>query len=168
MICSYLKVTKNSICLIFKNRHKFVNITLVNMKKKFTSLIFPVDYVSNPFMLCLVVQWCQFAAFVNIVSTQTPNKSKSKPGDLETPFSIATTPKCKRGHYSYLWFAPLYPWSVPYNPECLERQHQVPFFESLVWLGLRLNPGLLDHWRTLYSFGQWIGESPNNLLILSG
>ena len=28
---------------------------------------------------------------------------------------------------------------------------QVPFFESLVWLELELNPSLPDHWRTLYS-----------------
>ena len=31
--------------------------------------------------------------------------------------------------------------------------HQVPFFESLVWLDLGLDPGLLDHWWTLYSLG---------------
>ena len=30
-------------------------------------------------------------------------------GDPKAPFSIATTPKCKRGHYSFLWIAPLYP-----------------------------------------------------------
>ena len=29
------------------------------------------------------------------------------------------------------------------------------FFYSLVWLDLGLNPGLPDHWRTLYSLGQW-------------
>ena len=33
--------------------------------------------------------------------------------------------------------------------------YQLPFFESLVWLNLRLNPGLPDHWRTLYSLSQW-------------
>ena len=31
----------------------------------------------------------------------------------------------------------------------------MPFFESLVWLDLGLNPGLPDHWRTLYALGQW-------------
>ena len=39
-------------------------------------------------------------------------------------------------------------------------RHQVPFFESLIWLDLGLNPGLPDHWRTLYSFGQWTGYKP--------
>ena len=28
-------------------------------------------------------------------------------------------------------------------------------FESLVWFDLGLNPGLPDHWATLYSLGQW-------------
>ena len=29
------------------------------------------------------------------------------------------------------------------------------FFESLVWLDFGLNPGILDHWWTLYSLGYW-------------
>ena len=33
-------------------------------------------------------------------------------------FSIATTPKCREGHYSFPWIAPLYPWYIPYNSEC--------------------------------------------------
>ena len=39
-------------------------------------------------------------------------------GDPKTPFSIATISKCQGGRYSFLWIAPLYPWSVPYNGEC--------------------------------------------------
>ena len=40
----------------------------------------------------------------------------------------------------FSWFAPLYPWSVPFNVECQARWHQLPFFfESLVWLDLGLN-----------------------------
>ena len=31
----------------------------------------------------------------------------------------------------------------------------MPFLKSLVWLDLGLNPGLPDHWRTLYPLGQW-------------
>ena len=76
-------------------------------------------------------------------------------GNQKAPFSIATTPKCRGGRYSLPRIAPLYPWYIPYNAECLERQYQVPFFESLVWLNLGLNPGLLDHWWTLYSLGNW-------------
>ena len=72
-------------------------------------------------------------------------------GDPKAPFSIATTPKCWGGRYSFPWIAPLYPWYLPYKA----RQHQVPFFEFLVWLNLKLKPSLPDHWWTLYSLGQW-------------
>ena len=30
-------------------------------------------------------------------------------GDQKAPFSIATTPRCWEGHYSFLWITPLYP-----------------------------------------------------------
>ena len=30
-------------------------------------------------------------------------------GDQKAPFSIATTPKCRGGRYSFPWIAPLYP-----------------------------------------------------------
>ena len=48
---------------------------------------------------------------------------KSKVGDRsrgwpKSPFSIATTPRCREGRYSIPWIAPLYPWSLPYNSEC--------------------------------------------------
>ena len=74
-------------------------------------------------------------------------------GDPKAPFSIATAPRYRGGRYSIPWIAPLYSWSLPYNA----RRHKVPFFNSLVWLDLGLNPGLLEHWQTLYSLGQWSG-----------
>ena len=76
-------------------------------------------------------------------------------GDPKAPFSIATTPRYRRGLYFFPWIAPLYPWSLPYNAECKARWYQVPFFESLVWLDLGLNLALPDHWQTLYSLDQW-------------
>ena len=30
-------------------------------------------------------------------------------GDKKVPFSIATTPRCRRGRYSFSWIASLYP-----------------------------------------------------------
>ena len=30
-------------------------------------------------------------------------------GDPKAPFSIATTPRCREGRYSFPWIAPLYP-----------------------------------------------------------
>ena len=38
--------------------------------------------------------------------------------DSKAPFSIATTPRCRGGHYSIPWITPLYPQYVPYNAEC--------------------------------------------------
>ena len=32
-------------------------------------------------------------------------------GDPKAPFSIATTPRYREGHYSFPWMSPLYPWS---------------------------------------------------------
>ena len=39
-------------------------------------------------------------------------------GDQKAPFSIATTPRCRGGRYSFLWIAPLYSRYVPYIAEC--------------------------------------------------
>ena len=30
-------------------------------------------------------------------------------GDPKTPFSIATTPRCRGGRYSFPWIVPFYP-----------------------------------------------------------
>ena len=59
-------------------------------------------------------------------------------GDQKAPFSIATTPNCWEGHYSFPWIALLYPWSVPYNAECLARRYQVSFF----WVFGMARPGI--------------------------
>ena len=39
-------------------------------------------------------------------------------GDRKAPFSIATTPRCRGGRYSFTWIAPLYLWYIPYIAEC--------------------------------------------------
>ena len=39
-------------------------------------------------------------------------------GDQKAPFSIATTPRCRRGRYSIPRIATLNPWSSLYSPEC--------------------------------------------------
>ena len=76
-------------------------------------------------------------------------------GDPKVHFSIAATPRCRGGYYYFPWIVPLYPWSLPYNAECWEKRYQVPFFKSLVWLDLALNPGLLGYWWTLYPRDHW-------------
>ena len=71
-------------------------------------------------------------------------------GDQKAPISIATTPRCRGGRYSFPWIASLYPRYVPYIAECKARRYQVSFLKCLVWLDLSLNPGIPDHWQTLY------------------
>ena len=39
-------------------------------------------------------------------------------GYSKAPFLIATTPRCRGGHYSFPWIAPLYPLNAPYDAEC--------------------------------------------------
>ena len=41
------------------------------------------------------------------------------------------TPWCRRGHYTFPWIAPLYPWFIHYKAECEARRHQV---RSISWL----------------------------------
>ena len=38
--------------------------------------------------------------------------------DQKACFSIATTPRCRGGRYSFPWIAPLYPRYIPYIAEC--------------------------------------------------
>ena len=53
-------------------------------------------------------------------------------GNLKAPFSISTTPRCRREYYFFPWIAPLYPWYIPYNAEYQIRKYEVPFFKSLI------------------------------------
>ena len=39
-------------------------------------------------------------------------------GNPNAPFSIATTPRCRGGRYSFPWIVPLYPLYVPHNAKC--------------------------------------------------
>ena len=69
-------------------------------------------------------------------------------GDLKVPFSIATIPRCREGHYSF-------PWIVTLDTHLIIlSDNQEPFSESFVWHSRGLNPGFQGHWRTLYLLGQ--------------
>ena len=63
-------------------------------------------------------------------------------GDQKAPFSIATTPRCRRGRYAFPRIAPLYPWRVPYIAEFEARRYQVPFFFvfGMTWTGIKPRP----------------------------
>ena len=51
-----------------------------------------------------------FFQFYSVVSRDSKSKLASiVEGEPKAPFSIATTPRCKEGRYSFPWIAPLYP-----------------------------------------------------------
>ena len=79
-------------------------------------------------------------------------------GDPKAPFSIATTLRFRGGCYSFpgLLHFTLDPYLIMLSVK--QGGIKYHFFESLVWLDLGLNFGLPDHWRTLYSLGQWPGQ----------
>ena len=50
----------------------------------------------------------------------------------------------------------------------LSKEVSSTIFKSLVWLGLELNPGLPDHWWTLYPLSQWAGRDKKVHSFLKG
>ena len=70
-------------------------------------------------------------------------------GNPKAPFSIATTPMCRGGRYSFpgLLYFTLDPYLIMLSVK--QGGIKYHFLESLVWLDLGLNPGLPGHWRTL-------------------
>ena len=58
-------------------------------------------------------------------------------GDPKAPFSIAITPRCRRGRYSFLWIAPLYSWYLPYNAELSKKVSSTIF-----WVFGMTRPGI--------------------------
>ena len=52
-------------------------------------------------------------------------------GDRKAPFSLATTPRCTGGRYSWPWIAPLYPSSVPLWWWVLSKEASSTIFLSL-------------------------------------
>ena len=77
-------------------------------------------------------------------------------GEPKAPFSIATTPRCWRALLLSLDCSTL-PLQCTLYCWVLARRYQVPFLKPLVRCDLGLNPGLSDHWWTLYPLGQWTG-----------
>ena len=117
-----------------------------------------VLFLLTPFTCCLLFLFVEAVRGLRIERKKQEYLYKKLAtiveGNQKAPFSTATTPRCRGGRYSFPWIAPLYPWYIPCIAECWARRYQVPFLKSLVWLDLGLNPGLLNHWRILYSLSQ--------------
>ena len=74
-------------------------------------------FISEYLLLCIFqLNMAQYELSTNISSKV--KLATVVEGDLEAPFSIATTPRCRGGRYFIPWIDSLYPWSVPYNAEC--------------------------------------------------
>ena len=85
--------------------------------------------------------------------------------ELKAPFSIATTPRCRGGSYSFPWIAPLY--LDTYLIMQSVNQGGIKYLlsvKSFGWLDLGLNPGLPDHWWALYLLDLWavLGFNPRS------
>ena len=73
-------------------------------------------FISSNIHRCLNNTFYDLKVLKKIITTETlnvdfHNKVSWRPlveGDLKVPFSIATTQRCRRGHYSFPWIAPLY------------------------------------------------------------
>ena len=69
-------------------------------------------------------------------------------GIPKVPFSLAISPKCSGGRYSFPWIAQL---TLDLHLDLNVKQGGIKyhFYESLVWLDLGLNAGLPGHKQTL-------------------
>ena len=68
------------------------------------------------------ISWREKLARCNITTATSSNIIEKLAiiveGDQKAPFSIATTPRYRVGHYFFPWIAQLYPWSSSYVAEC--------------------------------------------------
>ena len=71
-------------------------------------------------------------------------------GDQKAPFSIATTLRCRRGHYSSPWIAPLYPLICTLYCWVLSKEVSGTILKIFGMTQSEIESGLLDHWWTLY------------------
>ena len=77
-------------------------------------------------------------------------------GNSKAPFSIATAPRCWEGRYSTLPLTLLHFTLDAYLIMLSVKQGSINYHFLSLWyeIDVGLNPGLPDHWRTLYSLGQ--------------
>ena len=57
-------------------------------------------------MILICLLQCEYQDLVNNIQVSISLPTVVE-GDLKAPFSIATTPRCRKGLYSFPWIAPL-------------------------------------------------------------
>ena len=65
-------------------------------------------------------------------------------GDSKVSFSIATTSMFSGGRYSIPWIAPLYPWSLLHNAECI-KYHFLSIWYDSTWDWTAVSPTIGEH-----------------------
>ena len=101
--------------LIQMNLIKIIS-TNISMHTKFMKIILNNILIKYAYYLYLYIDTHKsFLLFIYIHEKKLATVVK---GNQKSPFSIATTPMCKGGRYSFHWIAPLYPWFVTYISEC--------------------------------------------------
>ena len=118
---------------------------------------FPCDCSKIWGNICIILT-VQMNLYVNKLATLVE-------GDPKAPFSIATTPRCRGGCYSFPWIAPLYPWSLPYNAEWCNgyrrrkwtRRHEFKSWTRLMAFHIALIP-LGKVWIQLFSLRLWVNS----------
>ena len=82
-----------------------------------------IDLVKQNHELLYIYIYIYIYIDIDIVVYDWVSNCQSKVGNLswgwpEGSFSIATTLRCRGGHYFIPWIGPLYSWYIPYNAEC--------------------------------------------------
>ena len=96
--CAYfMKITNLSWRMIWN--HEFS----LKIQFSFASLIFELEYPSSIHIILTTVIYMSLYIMVKVKLVTIVE------GDPKIPFSIATTWKCRGGHHSFPWIAPLYP-----------------------------------------------------------
>ena len=108
--------------LLYLNRMIFLPM-LSNRIEVFNNLpsLSPVRFIKFrdvPWLFCEPMSLFSSCIYIYIYIYSKVKLATVVEGDQKAPFSIATTPICSGGRYSFPWKAPLYPWYVPYIAEC--------------------------------------------------
>ena len=88
-----------------------VGVTIIANNRYYTLLLLLGEF----WYLCWLVAFARVLnQYLFLVDLLYPNPTAIE-GNPKAPLSIA---RCREGHYTIPWIAPIYSWSIPYNSEC--------------------------------------------------
>ena len=77
-----------------------------------------LTFVLKNFSLVIFYGISTFVGYLMYFFVSKVNLATVVEGDQKAPFSVASTPRCRGGCYTFPGISPLYPWYVPYIAEC--------------------------------------------------